>query len=241
MPDWRPIPVPKNELWTLSMIRSVQPEILDTLDPEAPQAIRARSELQHINRWMGNYRWFTKTLNRNYDQTLKELIEVGAMGSLLPRLLECGTPSEKWHYTALDRLPAPASFPAYCRWVQQPVESYEGWRFHQTFVSNLLLHQLEPQVLRRLGARMGKHIELIVCNEPYRHTFFYLAATLLFRLFGYSKITRHDGLISIRGGFKWGELPTILGLEKQNWTIAQSITLFGSYRLVAIRKTYTHA
>jgi hypothetical protein len=220
-----------------SMIRSVQAEILDTLDPNEPQAIRNRKELEKINHWMGNYRWIFKALSHFHPQVRKELIEIGAMGSPLPQYLKCSTSAGKWNYTGLDLVPAPSAYPNRCHWVQQPVESYEGWRRHKVLVSNFLLHQLEPQALQKLGTKMAKHLDLIVCNEPYRHPFFHFAANLLFRLFGYSETTQHDGLVSIRAGFKWGELPAMLGLQERNWNVMQSVTLLGSYRMVAIRKT----
>jgi hypothetical protein len=43
--------------------RLVQPEILDTLPPDDPRALRSRRDLRRVNAWMGNDAIMAQALN----------------------------------------------------------------------------------------------------------------------------------------------------------------------------------
>ncbi len=52
-----------------------------------------------------------------------------------------------------------------------------------------------------------------------------------------NRVTRYDMLVSIRAGFRRGELPALLGLERAEWELEERCTLRGAYRLSARRRT----
>jgi len=59
--------------------RVVVPELLDSLPPDDPEAIRSRADLRLINRLMGNYRWFEKVLRSSSMIGPKaRIVELGA-------------------------------------------------------------------------------------------------------------------------------------------------------------------
>ena len=50
------------------------------------------------------------------------------------------------------------------------------------------------------------------------------------------EVTRHDMPASIRAGFRQGELPVLLGLNSEDWTISESSHWRGALRLIAKRR-----
>src|SRR5436190_15367879 len=62
-----------------AQIRSLEPEWLDTLPPEQPEAIRSRRDLRRINNLMGHCRLMAGLLQQaNAKKELKRLIDLGA-------------------------------------------------------------------------------------------------------------------------------------------------------------------
>jgi hypothetical protein len=65
------------------MKRIVQPEILDTLPPDDPGALRSRRDLRRINSWMGNAETLAAALVKALPasailQTPLQITELGA-------------------------------------------------------------------------------------------------------------------------------------------------------------------
>src|SRR3954468_11187374 len=68
------------------MDRLVQSELLDTLPPHDPRAIRSRRDLVRVNAWMGNAGIMARALKTHCPGRPQQLAELGAGdGNLLLR------------------------------------------------------------------------------------------------------------------------------------------------------------
>lgn len=204
----------------------VEPEILDDLPMDDPEAVASRVDLRRINFLMGNERWIRRQMPLLRDRTRKGIVEWGAgTGDLLQALARFGP------VTGVDRVGRPAGLPDGMEWRQADVfdEPVEGG----VLVTNLFLHHFEGEALRRLGERMSAFSAVVVV-EPWRAP---LALTLggIMQPF-VSRVTRHDMPVSIRAGFRRGELAEALGLDRNLWDISESVDLRGGLRWRALRR-----
>ena len=214
------------------MPRILSPELLDSLPPDSPEAIASRRDLVRLNRFMGTQNWFAQTvppLARPGERAL----ELGAGdGSLALALGQACLPTD-----ALDRVPAPATWPASARWHVSDLRTFPAWADYAVVLGNLILHHFEDGELAALGGRLERHARVLVFNEPVRHWRCRLLWAVGSRLGGASPVTRHDGRVSIAAGFRADELPRALRLDPARWDCRVSIRLgTGTYRLVAIRR-----
>jgi hypothetical protein len=116
--------------------RVVEPEILDQLDPEDPEAIRNRKEIDGINRWMGNYKWILKAF-RMVVRENESVIEIGAGGDRLAgRILDSGSETTITGYRCVDVIPAPKDLDPRVDWVQSDVTQFDGSQNASVLISN---------------------------------------------------------------------------------------------------------
>lgn len=213
------------------MERRLEPELLDSLPPGHPDALRNRRDLRLINGLMGNTRWFARTLPP-LVQASALVLELGAgLGELAHRLAGHGL-----RVDGLDRWPAPDAWPSDRVWHQADLEAFAGWAGYPVVIGNMILHQFTPEVLRTLGRHLDVHARLLVFCEPVRvrrsQYLFAVAAPLI----GANHVSRHDGRVSIAAGFLGDELPRHLGLDPDRWTWRIRTTFLGAYRVVARRR-----
>ena len=71
-------------------------------------------------------------------------------------------------------------------------------------VANLFLHHFEDEQLAEMG-RLLEGCEVICVSEPWRSRLAMLEGRFLFPFV--NGVTRHDMMVSIRAGFRRGELP----------------------------------
>ncbi len=216
------------------MIRTVQPELLDALPPEHPLALRNRRELRRLNALMRAFSWHLSNL-RDCDSR-DRILEIGAgRGELANFLLQRIPALQPQNYTGLDVIPRASTWPAVATWIQSPLENIQDFSGYSIVLCNLILHQFQTQLLEKLGPLLLQHAKRIVCVEPRRNPL-HLWQIRFSPLIGMGKLTLHDAAVSIRGGFLPGELPHILGLDEDSWSITENTTFFGAYRLSANRK-----
>jgi hypothetical protein len=234
--------------------RLLIPEILDSLPPNDPRAVRSRRDLVFINAMMGNYRWIARRVL--LARGCNNWIELGAGdGPLAVALPDRSTGSVQ--ITGMDLAPRPLRWPTNWDWIQGDLsetlplaregvfsqrpatKEYEECRreqsavHHRGLVANLFLHHFDGEELSRIGAFVNESFSRLVLVEPARYRAFRILGFLLFPFV--NDVTRHDLQISIGAGFRKGELSKALQLD-QSWQIAESTTVFGAHRFEAWRK-----
>jgi len=212
------------------MRRVLEPEILDSLPIDHPEALRNRNDLAKINRIAGNFGWFARTVPPLLRPG-EPILEIGAgTGELGRRLQEIGVPVD-----GLDLWPRPAGWPETRAWQAADLRQFDGFGGYPVILANLILHQFDAGDLASIGRRLGRSARVVVASEParLRRSQFLFAAAC--RFFGANYVTRHDAHVSIAAGFVGRELPELLGLREDQWQCRCLIEPLGMYRMVAIR------
>ncbi len=213
------------------MLRTLTPELLDSLPPDHPDAVHSRRDLRLINRVMGNHRWFAHTLPpllRTGERTL----ELGAgTGELTTRLAAGGASVD-----GLDFIPRPPGLAAAHLWHVSDLRTFTGYEGYAAVIANLILHHLTDAELGALGARLARSTRLILASEPHRSRRSQRLFAFFAPFFRANRVTLHDAHVSIAAGFCDDELPRALGLDHAQWDCRSSAGLFGSYRMIALRR-----
>jgi hypothetical protein len=210
--------------------RVIIPEILDSLNPADPRAIRSRRDLRLIDLYLGNSRWIVRQLKRQTPAPAR-IIEIGAGEGDLCRKIQTSLPSST--VTGLDLIKRPANLPSDIQWI--------GGDFFQTLpnidadacIGSLILHHFSNEALHELGVRLQSFRSLTFC-EPLRSRLPLFLSKLSAAFM--SEVTRHDMPASIRAGFRPGELPALLGLDSKKWSVRESSHWRGALRLAAWRR-----
>jgi hypothetical protein len=214
--------------------RRVQPEILDSLPADHPDALHNRRDLRFFNTLMGNFRWFANTLRTQLREG-DNLLELGAGEGDLGRHLRRSLPQSSFTYTGLDLWPQPVEWPKKWSWISKDLSAFPDYAQYNVILGNLILHQFEDEVLANLGRQWREQARLLVFCEPARDKL-HLRQLPLARLAGINYVSRHDARVSIEGGFRGRDLPRLLGLDQPHWRITVQHTFLGAYRLVAVRE-----
>lgn len=212
--------------------RSVQPELLETLPHDHPDALRSRADLLQVNGIMGNHRWIARMIRR-HAQPGWSITEIGAGdGALSLQLVKAGL-CQIHDLHAFDLAPRPGAWPAPAKWTQGDLFAHP-LPGSQVLLANLFLHHFEPDQLALLGTRIPPETRLILAAEPARYRIHTLLGRFFCSLAELHYVTRYDMQVSIRAGFRGMELPKSLGLET-GWEIFIQQTVFGGYRMMALR------
>ena len=233
--------------------RLVQSELLDSLPPDAPEAVVSRRDLRRINWLMGNGRWIGREmLQRRHPVGVSKskgpltIAELGAGdGTMLLRILQ----SQAWEGPAgivvlVDRQPvvATATLDGFRRlgWEVEVVEADVFTWLRNTpmtdlMVTNLFLHHFEDPVLVELLMLAGAKTRCLIACEPRRSSFALVGSRLL-GLIGCNHVTRHDAVVSVRAGFRGTELgDQFRGGLSADWTIRETAAGPFSHLFVATR------
>ena len=202
------------------MPRLVQPELLDTLPPEDPAAVRSRRDLRRVNAWMGNLRLLA-SLVRGLSPLppAPRIVELGAGDGTLAACLVRRLRLPPGRLDLVDRAgvadPAVVARLRNAGWqVTAPVADAESFLQDDPgpradlIVANLFLHHFDDDALRRLLAAVAAKAGRFIACEP-RRSAMSLAGTRLLWAIGASAVTRHDAAVSVRAGFRPGELPAL--------------------------------
>ena len=196
------------------------PEILDELAGDDPRALRSRRDLRLINFLMGNERWILRQLAEG-----DSVVELGAGAGDLTRKL-----AGKGQVTGLDLQEAPDGLES--QWVAgdlfQTLIDVEGG----VVVANLILHHFLDEDLGRLGELLKTRDRLVIV-EPWRSRIALAEGYTLFPIV--NDVTRHDMMVSIRAGFRRGELAKLLNLGDE-WEWREEVSLLGGIRVLAWRR-----
>jgi 2-polyprenyl-3-methyl-5-hydroxy-6-metoxy-1,4-benzoquinol methylase len=211
--------------------RRLEPEILDSLPPEHPDALKSRRDLRVINRVMGNARWFRSALSGRVRPG-ERVLELGSGTGELARHLRPVAPL----IDSIDRVPPPPTWPASARWHQADIQDFAGWNDYPVVIGNLILHHFTDEALTTLGAAIRPHARLLVFSEPTRKRFNQHFWDFITPLVGAHPVTQHDGSVSIAAGFRGNELPLALGLDPKLWQWRVTSSWLGACRVIATRR-----
>ena len=213
--------------------RRVEPELLETYPADHPDAVRGRADLRLINAVMGNHRWIIRKLRRLCRPGWR-ITEIGAGDGALSLRLARSAVCAPGALHGFDLAPRPPTWPAMADWTQgdllhEPLPDSEVW------VANLFLHHLQDDALSALGRRLPAAARVFIAVEPARRRLHTCSGGLLCRVARLHPITRHDLPVSVRAGFRAGELPARLGLGADWRILRDDESWLGGCRLLAVR------
>jgi len=211
--------------------RIVQPELLDSLPPADPRAIRSRQDLRRVNGWMRHPEIMAGALQQAWNGRAPEKItELGAGdGNFLLSVAQKIAPH--WPAptaTLLDRQKdvSPETLAAF---------SALGWRTDVVItdvfdwprtagvgglvLANLFLHHFEDDRLAELLSLIAQRAELFIALEPRRAAWPLFCSRQLWAI-GCNDVTRHDAVVSVRAGFAGNEL-SALWSDPANWRLTE--------------------
>lgn len=213
------------------MLRTVQPEILDSLPPDHPDALRNRRDLRLTNFFMGNHRWIARVLAARMRRG-ETALELGSgTGELLSRLARRDLAVD-----GLDRWPPPPDLPAGRRWHRADLREFDRYAEYPVIVGNLIFHQFDDTELAALGAALRRGSRLVVACEPARSSISQRLYRWFAPFFGVNHVSLHDAHVSIAAGFQGNELADALGLTTDSWNVECALAPVGAYHLIATRR-----
>jgi hypothetical protein len=212
------------------MQRTLQPELLDSLPPDHPDALHNRRDLRLTNRIVGNYRWFARTLPALH-QPGERVLELGAgTGELGLYLTRAGIAVD-----GLDLWPRPQEWPANRAWHVSDLRSFGAYGDYPVVIGNLIFHQFSAAELAQVGHTLQTTARVILASEPARRRLSQTLFRTIGPLLGANHVSLHDAHVSIAAGFRDDELPRALGLDPADWAIRCTTTLIGTYRMIAVK------
>lgn len=216
------------------MLRSLTPELLETLPHDHSDALASRQDLICINRVMGNTNWLVNQLQAIQSfLKVKNWAELGAGDGSLGNKIIHALGVKDYQIMGLDFAPRPQSWPLNWDWHQGNLEQWNKWSEIEGLIACLVLHHFSEQHLQNLGKKIQQNCRCIIAVEPVRKKLHLWQANLL--TLGMNRITKHDASISVKAGFQDNELAQALCLNK-SWQVIVRQTWRGAYRFIAWRK-----
>jgi hypothetical protein len=186
--------------------RVVEPEILDSLKASDPAAIRSRKDLRLINCFMRGETWILNELK--VIQGLTKVVEIGAGDGHLVTKIKNKFPNVE--VIAIDLLDRPEGISSDIDWQTGDVMLNDTFDDKTVVIANLFIHHLDDENLYLLGEKISS-CRAIIMAEPHRYWFSKLLGYLLFPLINH--VTRHDMMVSIDAGFRFGELAGLIDVD----------------------------
>jgi hypothetical protein len=207
----------------------LEPELLDELQPSDPRAKQSRRDLSRINWWMGNPARIACALNKRLPVSSARIADLGAGDGdfsleVAQRLQSSG---RRIDVTLVDRQNASADNLADFRKLGWKAESAvsdvfvwldQGQRFDAIY-ANLFLHHFTAEQLAVMFEKIAQRTDYFVACEPRRYRFSTLIRWSM-KIIGCSEVTQSDGVISVRAGFREGEL-SARWPKNPAWTIVE--------------------
>lgn len=225
----------------MTALRRVEAEWLDELPADDPRALRSRRDLRRVNALMAN----AGIVARALPPGIARIAEIGAGDAMfamrLARALPPPAPGAT--FTLLDRQSlvseTTCSLLRARGWAPRPVRAdvFDWLRDPATpdfdaIVANLFLHHFEPGGLAAMLALIAGRTKCFVACEP-RRSPFALAGSRLLGVIGCNDVTRHDAVVSVRAGFRDGEISALW--PERGWTLTESARGLFSHAFCARR------
>ena len=232
------------------MNRTVEPELLDYLPADDPQALGSRADIRRVNALMGHAGILTQAFRENSDpaystQPRLRIVELGAGdGTLLLGL------ARRWSalgvradVTLVDRQRVVSdgtrSACAALGWSVQclTADVFAGLERASApvdvILANLFLHHFEDEKLRALLQLAAARTALFLACEP-RRSPVALAASCMLGCIGCNAVTRYDAAVSVHAGFEGREL-SALWPAQGGWCLSERNAGMFSHCFVARR------
>lgn len=212
--------------------RIIKPELLDHLPPQF--ARRNLADLVRINETFGGHSVIRRALARVADPNDEfTLLDLGAASGDTARLVHelyprASVTSLDKNFVNLEAAPAPKLL----------ADAFHLPFRAETFdyvICSLFLHHFENrEVVALLGSfyRIARRALLVCDLERHVLPYSFLAATRW--LFGWDRVTVHDGMISVRAGFRPRELEQLsktAGIEK-----AEAVAYRPAFRIALVAR-----
>jgi len=227
----------------MSFARVLEDETLDHLAENDPRAIHSRRDLQRINRLMGSAGIIGNVLWKS-GLSPKRIIELGTGdGTLMLRLARRFAGEWKGvHVTLLDRQnlvseETRAEFGRLGWQVETLCADVNEWAAQQSdahwdvCIANLFIHHFDEKQIAVLFGALAARSDFFIACEP-RRTRLPLFMSHLVGLVGANQVTREDAVLSVRAGFRGGELSA---LWPQGWKLEERAARLFSHLFIADR------
>jgi hypothetical protein len=228
------------------MNRVVQPELLDQLPPDDPQAIWSRHDLRRINAWMRNHAIMARALRTALGGSAPgQITDLGAGdGHFLVRVAE--EVSSRWpgvKATLLDNrqvanLPTLSAFEPLGWRAEAVTADVFDWLSSagrlDVVVTNHFLHHFEDAKLAELLRAVAGRARVFIAIEPRRSPWPLFWCRWLWAI-GCNSVTRYDAVVSVRAGFMGRELSALWPADP-GWELAEQRRGLFSHLFVARRK-----
>jgi hypothetical protein len=234
------------------MVRACEPELLDHLPVDDPEAIGSRRDLRRLNAWMGNARYIARALNSHLPIQDVRILEIGAGdGTFFLEVAKRLTSAGRIMFLDRQDLVTGATRQKLQRrgWQAETMRAdvFEGltgrtgltnqtsraeYPYH-AIIANLFLHHFSDEDLKRLFQTGSEKAPLFIATEPRRSSPALLGGKLIWAI-GCNSVTRHDAMVSIRAGFRGRELSD-LWPKDSSWICEERPAGLWSHLFVARR------
>ncbi|HEY6259026.1 MAG TPA: methyltransferase domain-containing protein [Xanthobacteraceae bacterium] len=206
----------------MSLLRSVEPELLDHMPADDARAVAARRGLKRINAVILQTGIMTRLLAEHWgDGGPRTILDLGT-GDGTFTLAVARRLAARWTgvtVTLLDRqsIVSQETKDAFTAlgWKAEAVAAdvfayLDGLKTSSVDIitTNLFLHHFQQEQLARLLALAGRAAQLVVACEPRRNKFALRASRLLWAI-GCNEVALHDAIVSVRAGFGGQELSAL--------------------------------
>ena len=229
----------------------VEPELLDYLPADDPQALGSRGDLRRVNTLMGHADILTQAFRENLAPVFPALrplriVDLGAGdGTLLLGLAQLWSAlGVRAEVTLLDRQQVVSdgtrSACAALGWSLQclAVDVFAGLERASApvdvMLANLFLHHFKDEPLRALLQLAADRTALFLACEP-RRSPLALAASCMLGCIGCNAVTRCDAVASVHAGFEGAEL-SALWPTQNGWRLSERNAGMFSHCFVARRE-----
>jgi SAM-dependent methyltransferase len=223
------------------MERVIEPEWLDELPAEEPRAIHSRGDLRRLNGFMNHAGILARELS--FVAKPERVLDLGGGdGAFALRLLKT-TGWRECEFVVVDRNPVfspklRAGFEALeCSVTPLRCDVLDGLESAgaaDIIFANLFLHHFQPPELERLLHDVAARTKIFLACEP-RRSPLALAASRCVALLGCNAVTRHDAVISVRAGFRDGDISRLWPVEN-GWDVDERAAGLFSHLFVARKR-----
>ncbi|MEM8890820.1 MAG: methyltransferase domain-containing protein [Bacteroidota bacterium] len=211
-------------IFTQFQTRSREEEIMDDLEMEGNLLEKTLDQLAWINVWLGGNAITWTGLKKVVSLISKpkiNLLDLGTGGGDALRYLANKSKDSKteisflgWDANQATLAYATKMSKAYRNIAYQKVNILDpntGYQNVDVVTCALFLHHFsDEEIIQLIGRLKSDGVQYLIINDLQRHWLPYVLFTFVSKVLRFSKMAHHDGLLSIRKGFKKQELQDLL-------------------------------